>query len=223
MGTNLIIRNNQTREEIMSDLNKYMEIENKIERLTQFFDDNGQWQENYVDDCPDFINGYEEVLFDTFKDNPYYEELNCDIKEEVKQSYEENIDLIYNNCTVELTYGIGCCSNELCSFPIGEIEVQLSGLSDNNGCQDIFAELIKDMTKDEIKEAENNSEYYVSDDYLYVNYSDTRASLILDIENFMTSFVSDKIESLESELDDNLPKKELEIIQNALKYWKEQL
>ena len=39
---------------------------------------------------------------------------------------------------------------------------------------------LKQMSEDEIKEAQDNSEYYISSDCLYLDYSYDRASLILD-------------------------------------------
>ena len=155
----------------------------KVENLTEFINDNGEWQINYFDN-PDFINEYADILHES---EIYLGELDPDIKCLVEYLIENNLtDLIYWCVSVEHTKGIHCVSNELASFSIGEIEIQLSGLSDsNNETQCIFTELTKDLTESEIEEASNSSDYFLHDDRIYIDCSFERASLILEVDNFL--------------------------------------
>ncbi len=161
-------------------LSDYDKIDCKIERLTQFIDDNSEWQNDYIDCCPDFINGYDciltegELYLDTIED--YI------IKDMVKKLIDNNKkDLIFDACKIELTQGIQRVDDELNSFSLGEIELQLTGLSDNK-TECIYTELIKDMSEDDIKQAQDNAECYVDNDNVYIDRSYDRVSLILDYD-----------------------------------------
>jgi len=172
----------------MKNLKEYMKIKDKVERLEEFINDNGQWQEEYIDDCPDFKDAYDYILFES---EIYKGELEQDTIDaiEVLES-KNNVDLIYEHTTIEITYGFHCVSGEIASMNIGEVETQLSGLSDNEGCTCIFTELIKDMTKEEIQEASSNTDYYLSGDCIYINRDYDRVSLILNEEEFLKEYNS---------------------------------
>lgn len=168
-------------------LKEYLKIENKIERLTKFIDDQGEWQNDYIENNEDFINNY----FDLIEIGTIYLD-NCDdeIKDLLQNEINKNksIDFLFDNDLIscELTQGIFCRDNELWSYNLGEIELQLSGLSDHDnkiGC--IYSELIKDMTENEIDEAINDSEFYCSDEYLYIDRSHDRVSFILKESEFL--------------------------------------
>lgn len=170
----------------MRKLKEYLKIEDKIERLTTFLDDNGHWQNECIDDNEDYKNMYYDCVN---IHNIYLDECEDDIKKLLKNEIDKNgIDFLFNynlvNC--EITLGYYCLNNELWSFNIGEVEVQYTGLYDyesNVNC--IYSELIKDMNEDEIKEAKNNCEFYVYDDCIYIDRNYDRVSFILNEDDFL--------------------------------------
>ena len=164
------------------NLNKDNQM-NKVEKLTQFLLDQAQWYENYQEH-EDNIASYAECLE---LNDIYYGEIDDDIREEVKQILE-NMDKsdIWDYCEVVYTHGFHCASNEIDSISIGEIECQFTGLYNNkteSNC--VYSDLIKDMTESEIETAKNESGLCIHNDYIYLDYSYDRISLILDVDKLL--------------------------------------
>jgi hypothetical protein len=164
----------------MKTLKKYLNESNKVKRLTEFLNDNGVWQEDYIDNCEDFKNNY----FDLIESGTIYlDNCNHETKNNLKAYIEDKgIDFLFENNLVrcEITCSMYNINNELWGYNIGEIEVQFTGLYDHETKKPcIYTELIKDMSENEIKEAEAKCEYYVSDDCIYVDRGYDRVSFIL--------------------------------------------
>ena len=170
----------------MKTLKQYLEIENKIERLTEFLNDNGNWQNDYIDENEDYKNNY----YDLIEIGTIYLD-NCDyeIKELLQDKInKKGIDFLFDNDLIscEVTHGIYRINNELWSYNLGEIEVQFTGLYDHESKVNcVYSELIKDMTHDEIKESEDDCEFFISNDCLYIDRSYDRISFILDENKFL--------------------------------------
>ena len=159
----------------------------KIEKLTQFLNDQGQWYENYQEH-EDNIANYAECLE---LNDIYYGEIDEEIREKVKQVLE-NMDKsdIFDFCEVVYTHGIYRRSNEIDFISIGEVEFQYTGLYCNetkSNC--VYSDLIKDMSEKDIETAKNDCDYYVSSEYLYIDYSYDRISLILDVDKLLEKAV----------------------------------
>ena len=163
-------------------LKDYTTIKDNTERVHTFLDDNAKWMEDYISDCPDFINDYADVLFES---ELYFDEVDDDDKTLIKYLIDnDNVDTVYDHCTVEYTKGYHLISNELASCGLGEQEVQFSGLSDND-CDCIYTEITKDIDKDELKKILDSSAQCVFSDCLYLDYSYDRASLILNVDELI--------------------------------------
>lgn len=161
----------------------------KVENLTQFIDDNSQWQADYISDCPDFLDMYLDVCYDS---EIYLGELDSETETLVQYLIDNNNEnLIFDACNGVVTHGIYCTTNEIASCIFGEIEVQFSGIPDHDSnIHCIYTELTKDMSEEEIKAAENNAEFCVISDCLYMDYSYDRASLILDENDLIDSLLA---------------------------------
>lgn len=156
-----------------------------IENLTAFIDDNAKWQEDYIENCEDFLNNYLECC----EGEIYTGELDDDIKFLVEYLIDiGQQDAIYDVCEGQHTKGYHRVSNEIYSIGFGEVEVQFSGLYDQDtktNC--IYTELIKGMSEDDIKKAIDGSDQCVSGDCLYLDYTYDRASLILNEDELINS------------------------------------
>lgn len=163
----------------------------KIENLAQFFNDNSNWQVDYIENCEDFLNSYLECIYES---ELYLEELETEDKILVEYLIEnKNKDFILENCEGVYTNGIYRVSNELLSASFGEIEVQFSGLCDSEtDC--IYTELIKGMNKEEINEAKKLSGECIYNDCLYLDYSYDRASYILNPDSLIDNLISDYLD-----------------------------
>ena len=153
----------------MEDIKKYLELqksEGKIEALTEFINDNGQWYENYIYENRDFLGPYEDVLYHGLFDNFYFEELESDeIIEAVKDCIEnKNFEIIEKHLTCELTQGIYRRSSEVHSINLGEQEFQFSGLyAEFEGLKTncVYSFLCRGMTEDEVNKALNNADFCI--------------------------------------------------------------
>lgn len=143
----------------------------KIEQLVDFLNNQGEQAEAYLEH-PDNINNYVEV----FEGHDlYFGEIEESIRDKVekfisKLSPSEVLDL----CTPQLTYGIHAVSNEIWSIWIGEVAHQINIPSE-----------FSDLSSEEIQQAIDACDYVVNDDFLYVNASQYRVSLILDIDKVL--------------------------------------
>lgn len=178
----------------MSDLKKYLEIQktSKIEGLTEFLNDQGKWYKQYIDENPDFIGPYTDVLFDGLLHDIHLGELEEDTIEAINYCLEnEEHEVIYNNCEGEKTSGIYRRSSEIASMNLGEQELQFSGLYDHDtkiNC--IYSKLCEGMAIEEQNEAINNCDFFVSSDCIYIDCSYDRASIILNEEQFLNDFIN---------------------------------
>ena len=149
----------------------------KSEKLTDFIQEQGQWADDYVEH-EDNINHYAECLYHGMGEL-YLEYLDDDIKELVKN----NEELALEHAEPELIKDFYKRDNQLMSINIGEIETQLTGLS-NNETDCIFTELCKGLSKEEIQEAADRTDYHYSSGSIYSDFSYWRVGLILNVDEF---------------------------------------
>lgn len=159
--------------------------ENKIERLTAWLDEIGDNALQYIEENSDYIEPYWYLLEEG---NIHLGELDDDVKEKLESLIKaQGIDFLFDNDLIEadIHHGINRRSNELWSFSIGEHEEQFTGMYDHETksiC--IYSDLIKGMTSKDIEEAKNACEYYIKDEYLYIEMSYDRVSFTLKEEQF---------------------------------------
>jgi len=152
--------------------------EDGIEKLTAFYDSEGQWQEDFVDN-DDFLEPYYYILNEKYKF--FYEEIDEDIRGLVKKEVD-NIDdfdsWLDKYTTLELTHGIQREANEINSVNIGELELQV--------CEEKENKIIKEynLTDEDIKEAQENIDYYYNDGYIYINMGYSRVSLTFNEDSW---------------------------------------
>jgi len=164
---------------------KNLTQEEKINRLTEFLDEQGQWQENYIE-SEDNINNHAE-LFDG--ENLFFGEIDQDLQEIAKKVLNklDAYDILELCDEPFYHHGIHCCSNEIWSINIGEVEYQFSGIYGKiNGKKTncVYTELCKGLSDDEIKQAQDNADYCINGDCLYIDRSCDRVSICLNIEKF---------------------------------------
>lgn len=168
--------------------------EDRIEALTEFLNNIGQSQENYINENKDYLDGYYDICEEG---NIHLGELDDDIKPLIKHLIEsKGIDWLFDNdlIDVDIHYGINRRSNELWSFTIGEEEVEITGLYDHDtGSNCLYTDLCKGLTSEDIEEARNNCEYHISGDYLYIDMSYDRVSFVFNEEKFLELTVNDLI------------------------------
>jgi len=161
-------------------------MENKIEDLTEFLNTVGNNRVEYIQNNKDYLDAY----FDLVEIwNIYYGELDDNTKNLLKSLVEyKDIDFLFNNdlVDVDIYSGISRRSNEIWSFNISEEEEQITGMYDHETKSDCkFSDLCKGMTDDEINQAKENCEYYIRDEYLYIDMSYSRVSFVLNESKFL--------------------------------------
>jgi hypothetical protein len=158
--------------------------EDRIEKLTEWLDEQGQQADDYVEH-EDNINNYAECFEGS---NLFYGEIDEELQDEVK-GYLEDMDAydILEFCNEpDLHYGYNCRYNEIWSMNIGEVEHQFTGLYDHetkSNC--IYTDLCKGLSAEEIKQAENKSDYYISRGCLYIDRTYDRVSIVLDVDRLL--------------------------------------
>ena len=147
--------------------------EQNAEKLIEFYNEEGQWQDEYCEH-EDNINNYAECACEG---EVYTGELDDDIKFLVE--YLDDNGLIFDHSEAVYTYDFYRVSNEVASINIGEVELQLD--------DEKLKKLTENMTKEQVKECQDNSEYYIKDNYLYIDKSYDRVSLILNEKSLIES------------------------------------
>ena len=161
----------------MSNVYHFQNKQSKMEQLTDWIAEQGQWAADYVEH-EDSINNYAECLYHGGAE-VYLGELENDVAELVK----DNEELALEHCEPELIRGYHRCDNELNSIGIGEIETELTGIMvDDIEC--FFTHLCKGLTPDEIQSAGDKTDYCYKDGYLYDDFSYWRVGLILNVDEF---------------------------------------
>lgn len=160
-----------------------MNIKQKIERLTEWLNKQGQWADDYVEH-KDNISNYAE-LFEGH--DLHYGEIDSDIQEQVKGILEAmDASDIFDYCDIDVYHGYDCRSNEIWSVNIGEVESQFSGIYDHDsGVNCMYTELCKDLTPNDILIARRDCEYHLSHDCLYIDRTYDRISLVLRVDELL--------------------------------------
>lgn len=159
----------------------------KIEALTTWIDEQGQWAEDYMSDKYN-INNYAECFEGH---NLFYGELDDEIQDHVK-SILDDMDAydILDFCDEPfIHYGYNRQYREIWSMNFGEIETELTNIYDlKTKVNCVYTELCKGLSEDDIKTAEDNSEWYVSNGSIYQDHSCDRVSITLDTEKFLKEY-----------------------------------
>jgi len=163
------------------------EREKRIDNLTQWLNDQGQWFQDYQEH-EDNINNYAECFE---KYNIHYGELDDDIQDHVKNIFEnlDDYDILEFCYDPDLYKGYSRRTNEIWSFVMGEVESQFTGLYDHetkSNC--VYTDLCEGLSDDDILEAENNCEYYISNGSIYLDMSYDRISIVLDVDKFLKEY-----------------------------------
>ena len=161
-----------------------METEDKQELLTEFINEQGQWADDYVSH-DDNINNYAEC-FEV--NNICFENIEEEVRERVKEILEEMdaSDILDYCAEPDIHYGYYSRTDEIWSMSFGEIETQITGISDPENTTDcIYTSLCEGLTEEEVKDAQDNSDYCVSGDYIYSDHSYDRVSIVLDVDKLL--------------------------------------
>lgn len=171
--------------ELFEEFLNYKEA--KIEALTTWINEQGERAEDYMSHV-DNINNYAE-LFEG--ENLHYGELDEEIQKHAKSILEDldTYDILEFCNEPDIHYGCRRRYDEIWSISLGEIETQLTDIYDHktkSNC--IFTDLSKGLSKEEITQAQESSDYYVSNDYIYQDYSYDRVSITLDTKKFLDEY-----------------------------------
>ena len=86
----------------------------------------------------------------------------------------------------DIFYGYNCRYNEIWSMGIGEVEEQLTGLYNHDLDIDcMYTHLCEGLTDEEITQAENACEWCISGDFIYIDHSYDRVSIVLDVDKLL--------------------------------------
>jgi hypothetical protein len=156
----------------------------KIEKLTDWINEQGQWAEDYVSH-EDNINNYAECFE---PHNLHYDDIDEEHQEEVKELLEDMdaYDILEYCDEPDIHYGIRCRSDEIWSMSFGEIETQITGIYDHetkSNC--VYTDLCEGLSAEEIEQAENACDHYVRDGYIYQDHSYDRVSIVLDVDRLL--------------------------------------
>lgn len=169
-----------------------MTNELKIERLTNWINEQVQWVEDYQDH-EDNINSYAECFE---KYNLFYGEIDEEYRDTIKTLFEklDAYDILELCDEPFYHHGISRCTNEIWSMNIGEVGGELTGVYDSetkNNC--VFTDLCQGLSEDEIKQAKNNSDAYIDGNYFYIDRSHDRVSICVNIDKVLEYLENNKV------------------------------
>jgi len=156
----------------------------KIEKLTDWINEQGQWADDYVEH-EDNINNYAECFEGS---NLFYGEIDEEHQAEVEEILEpmDAYDILEYCDEPYLVTDIYRRSDEIWSIGIGEVETQITGIYNSELDVDcMYKHLCFGLSAEEIEQAENRSDYYVSNGYIYSDHSYSRVSIRLDVDRLL--------------------------------------
>lgn len=156
----------------------------KIEKLTDWINEQGQWADHYVEHEDNIHN-----IAECFEPhNLHYGDIDEEHQAEAEELLEsmDAYDILEYCDEPELITDFNRRNDEIWSMGIGEIEQQLTGVYDHetdSNC--IFTDLCKGLSEEEIQQAKDNSDYCISGDYLYSDHSYSRVIIRLDVDRLL--------------------------------------
>ncbi len=159
----------------------------KLEKLKDFIDEVIQQAIYHIEDSDHSQN----LWVDRY--NFCYDNLTCENGD--KKHIEETIaslsmHTIENFLNYDIHYGISRLSEEVDSYAIGEIEIQIMNIYGEIGGHEVncmFTALCKGLTSEEIEAVK--SEYCFLNNFIYSNYFEyDRYSVTLDIDAFLEAY-----------------------------------
>ena len=184
--------------------------EEQVKELTRFFNDQGKWQEEYLDH-EDYASNYDHLINEVKVAEPdamgdefreFWDSMPKAHQKDAWHWVQDNTKAVFTQAGSPGNAE----DNSAHSFPHGgEEEVQVSGLQGTvNGAEtnDVYKWLMDGLTPEQIKKAEAESDYPVHNDLLYVNTAYALIEFPVDMAEFKEWYAGAFGKTVESKVQD---------------------